>query len=304
MGSRLSLLTVHAHPDDESSKGAGSVALYASQGIHTTLVCCTGGEEGDILNPAMDQPEVREHIGDVRRDELAAATKIIGYDEVVMLGYRDSGMPDSEANANPAAFANAPLDEAVGRLVEVIRRERPQVVVTYGDDQQGYPHPDHLRVHDISVPAFDAGRRPRRLPRAGRAVAAVQALLHDVVAGPGARHPREVPRARPRVALRRGLVQAPEPGAAHHDLDPARRRASPTCGPTRFGPTPPRSTRPRRSGSGCRREVMRDDPSLRRLRAGPQPGRARDPRDRSLRRPALSVAQPLVPGGGRTTSEV
>jgi mycothiol S-conjugate amidase len=156
MGSRLSLLTVHAHPDDESSKGAGTVSLYASQGIHTTLVCCTGGEEGDILNPAMDLPEVRERIGEVRREELATAAKIIGYDEVVMLGYRDSGMPDSEANANPEAFANAPLDEAVGRLVEVIRRERPQVVVTYGDDQQGYPHPDHLRVHEITLPALDA----------------------------------------------------------------------------------------------------------------------------------------------------
>ena len=167
MGSRLSLLTVHAHPDDESSKGAGSVSLYASQGVHTTLVCCTGGEEGDILNPAMDLPEVRERIGDVRRDELATAAKIIGYDEVVMLGYRDSGMPDSEANANPAAFANAPLDEAVGRLVEVIRREQPQVVVTYGDDQQGYPHPDHLRVHDITLPAFDAAADAAAYPELG-----------------------------------------------------------------------------------------------------------------------------------------
>jgi mycothiol S-conjugate amidase len=167
MGSRLSLLTVHAHPDDESSKGAGTVSLYASQGVHTTLVCCTGGEEGDILNPAMDLPEVRERIGEVRREELATAAKIIGYDEVVMLGYRDSGMPDSEANANPEAFANAPLDEAVGRLVEVIRRERPQVVVTYGDDQQGYPHPDHLRVHDITGPALDAAADAGAYPEHG-----------------------------------------------------------------------------------------------------------------------------------------
>jgi mycothiol S-conjugate amidase len=167
MGSRLSLLTVHAHPDDESSKGAGSVSLYASQGVHTTLVCCTGGEEGDILNPAMDLPDVRERIGDVRRDELANAAKIIGYDEVVMLGYRDSGMPDSEANAKTEAFANAPLDEAVGRLVEVIRREQPQVVVTYGDDQQGYPHPDHLRVHDITLPAFDAAADADAYPGLG-----------------------------------------------------------------------------------------------------------------------------------------
>ncbi|HVN50212.1 MAG TPA: mycothiol conjugate amidase Mca [Acidimicrobiales bacterium] len=167
MGSRLSLLTVHAHPDDESSKGAGTVSLYASQGVRTTLVCCTGGEEGDILNPAMDLPEVRDRLGDVRRDELATAAKIIGYDEVVMLGYRDSGMPDSEANTHPEAFANAPLDEAVGRLVEVIRREQPQVVVTYGDDQQGYPHPDHLRVHDITLPAFELAADPDAYPELG-----------------------------------------------------------------------------------------------------------------------------------------
>jgi mycothiol S-conjugate amidase len=93
-------------------------------------------------------------------EELAVATKIIGYDEVVQLGYRDSGMPDTEANARPEAFANAPLDEAVGRLVEIIRRERPQVIVTYGDDQQGYPHPDHLMVHDITIPAWDAAGDP------------------------------------------------------------------------------------------------------------------------------------------------
>ena len=167
MSSRLSLLTVHAHPDDESSKGAGTVARYAAEGVRTILVCCTGGEEGDILNPAMDRSEVRENIGEVRRDELANAAKIIGYDEVVMLGYRDSGMPDSEANANPAAFANAPLDEAVARLVEVIRRERPQVVVTYGPDQQGYPHPDHLRVHDITVPAFERAADPSAHPELG-----------------------------------------------------------------------------------------------------------------------------------------
>jgi mycothiol S-conjugate amidase len=77
-----------------------------------------------------------------------------------MLGYRDSGMPDTPDNEHPDAFANADLDEAVGRLVAVIRRERPQVVVTYGDDQRGYPHPDHLRVHDISLLAFDRAGDP------------------------------------------------------------------------------------------------------------------------------------------------
>ena len=163
----LSLLSVHAHPDDEASKGASTVAKYKAEGVHTTLVTCTGGEEGDILNPAMDTPEVRARLAEVRRDELALATKIIGYDEVVIFDYRDSGMPDSEANKNPNAFANADLDEAVGRLVEVIRRERPQVIITYSDDQQGYLHPDHIRVHDISGPAFDRAGDPGWYPDAG-----------------------------------------------------------------------------------------------------------------------------------------
>jgi mycothiol S-conjugate amidase len=163
----LCLLSVHAHPDDESSKGAATVARYHAEGVRTVLVCCTGGEEGDILNPAMDTPEVRADIGAVRLAELKAATDIIGYDEVVMLGYRDSGMPDSEANARADSFAQAPLDEAVGRLVAIIRRERPQVVITYPDDQSEYPHPDHLRVHEISLVAFSAAGDPQQFPEAG-----------------------------------------------------------------------------------------------------------------------------------------
>ena len=167
MVERRCLLTVHAHPDDESSKGAATVARYRDQGVHTVLVCCTGGEEGDILNPAMDKPEVRENMAETRRAELAAATSIIGYEEVVMLGYRDSGMPDSDANKNPECFAMAPLDEAVGRLVEVIRRVRPQIMVTYPDEQTRYPHPDHLRVHEISAIAFEAAGDREAHPDAG-----------------------------------------------------------------------------------------------------------------------------------------
>ncbi|MGI8793175.1 MAG: mycothiol conjugate amidase Mca [Acidimicrobiales bacterium] len=167
MEDRLSLLTVHAHPDDESSKGAGTVARYTAEGVHTTLVCCTGGEAGDILNPAMDTPEVRDNLAKVRMQELESATAIIGYRQVELLGYRDSGMPDSEANAHPECFANAPLEEAVGRLVAIIRQTKPQVIVTYGDDQQGYPHPDHLRVHDITLPAFDQAGDASAFPDAG-----------------------------------------------------------------------------------------------------------------------------------------
>jgi mycothiol S-conjugate amidase len=167
MDEQLRLLTVHAHPDDESSKGAGTIAKYHDEGAHSVLVCCTGGEAGDILNPAMDTPEVKADIANVRRSELETAAEILGYDELVWLGYRDSGMPDSPENADPRSFAAAPLDEAVERLVTIIRRARPHVVVTYPDEQSRYPHPDHLRVHEISDIAFDAAGDPERFPDAG-----------------------------------------------------------------------------------------------------------------------------------------
>lgn len=163
----LRLLSVHAHPDDEASKGAGTVARYVAEGAEATLVCCTGGEAGEVLNPVMDRPEVHERLADVRREELERSVAIIGYTELVLLGYRDSGMPDSADNADPRAFANAPLEQAVGRLVEIIRRTRPHVLITYGEDQQGYPHPDHLRVHDISIVAWAAAGDPDRFPDAG-----------------------------------------------------------------------------------------------------------------------------------------
>ena len=160
MVDQLRMLTVHAHPDDEASKGAGTVARYTAEGVRAVLVCCTGGEEGDVLNPAMDRADVRERLPEVRLEELDKSAAIIGYDEVVMLGYRDSGMPDSESNDHPDCFASADLDEAVGRLVEVIRREQPHVVVTYGDEHGGYLHPDHIRVNEITVPAFERAGDP------------------------------------------------------------------------------------------------------------------------------------------------
>jgi len=161
------LLSVHAHPDDEASKGAGTVHKYHEAGVHTVLVCCTDGGAGDILNPALDTDEVKANIVAIREQELAKSAEIIGFDEVLMLGYKDSGMPDSEANADPACFAKAPFDEAVGRLVAILRRSRPQVVLTYGDDQDGYPHPDHLQVHDVTMAAIDAAADAEAYPEAG-----------------------------------------------------------------------------------------------------------------------------------------
>ena len=174
---RLTLLSVHAHPDDEASKGAPTVARYHAEGVHTVLVCCTGGEEGELQNPSLraeGQPfhgltpeEEKAKVASMRSAELAESARIIGFDEVVMLGYRDSGMADTPPNENPDSFNMADIDEATGRLVAVIRRTKPQVILTYGDDQRGYPHPDHLRVHDISVLAFDRAGDPDWYPELG-----------------------------------------------------------------------------------------------------------------------------------------
>jgi len=171
------LLSVHAHPDDEASKGAPTVARYHAEGVRTVLVCCTGGEEGDLQNPLLREPggpfagltpeQEKAKLAELRPGELAESAAIIGFDEVVMLGYRDSGMPETPPNDHPDSFHQADLDEATGRLVEVIRAERPHVILTYGDDQRGYPHPDHLRVHDISVLAFDRAGDPDWYPDAG-----------------------------------------------------------------------------------------------------------------------------------------
>lgn len=176
-GEPLCLLTIHAHPDDEASKGAATVARYAQEGVRTVLVCCTGGEEGDLQNPALREPggpfhgvapeEERTILARLRPRELEESAAIIGFSAVHMLGYRDSGMAGSPANEHPDCFHMADLDEAAGRLVALIRAERPQVILTYNDDQARYPHPDHLRVHDASVLAFARAGDPAWYPGTG-----------------------------------------------------------------------------------------------------------------------------------------
>jgi len=132
------------------------------------LVTCTGGEAGDILNEEADSEEARTDLHAVRMRELEESVRIIGYHRLYLLGYRDSGMPDTEHNAHPDNFANADLDEAVGRLVEIIRAERPQVLIGYPDGRDGgYGHPDHIRVHDITVLAFDRAGDPDWYPDLG-----------------------------------------------------------------------------------------------------------------------------------------
>jgi mycothiol S-conjugate amidase len=170
-------LTVHAHPDDEASKGAPTLAKYHADGVRTVLVCCTGGEEGDLQNPALREEgqvfhgltsdEERTLVASMRAAELARSAEVIGFDETIMLGYRDSGMADTPPNDHPDSFHQADIDEATGRLVAIIRRTRPQVIITYGDDQSIYPHPDHLRVHDVSLLAFDRAGDPSWYPELG-----------------------------------------------------------------------------------------------------------------------------------------
>jgi mycothiol S-conjugate amidase len=160
------LLAIHAHPDDESSKGAGTMARYADEDVRVVLVCATGGEEGDILNPRMDKPGIKERMPELRRAELETACDILGVAQIHYLGYRDSGMPGSSSNDHPNAFWKADPEEAVGRLVELIRKEKPQVVLSY-DESRGYEHPDHVRVHEWGKRAFEEAGDPGKFTDRG-----------------------------------------------------------------------------------------------------------------------------------------
>jgi mycothiol S-conjugate amidase len=166
----LHAMFVHAHPDDESSKGAATMARYAKEGYRISVVTLTDGSRGDILNPAMDRPGVLERMAEIRQEEIARALEILGVEEHHWLDYVDSGyIEDFKGDGSllePDCFYNADLDEAVERLVEVVRSGRPDVLVTYPENG-GYPHPDHIRCHDVSVAAFDAAGDPERFPDAG-----------------------------------------------------------------------------------------------------------------------------------------
>ncbi|TWP48630.1 mycothiol conjugate amidase Mca [Lentzea tibetensis] len=167
MVEKLRLMAVHAHPDDESSKGAATMARYVAEGHEVMVVTCTGGEAGSVLNPAMDRPEVLENMAEVRRDEMARAAEILGIQHR-WLGFVDSGLPEGDPlpPLPEGCFAVVPLEESVPPLVEVIREFRPHVIVTY-DENGGYPHPDHIRTHEVSIEAFDAAGDPDRFPEAG-----------------------------------------------------------------------------------------------------------------------------------------
>jgi mycothiol S-conjugate amidase len=163
----LRLLAVHAHPDDESSKGAATMAKYVAEGARVLVATCTGGERGSVLNPAMDRPEVWERLPQIRVEEMDRAREILGVEQE-FLGFVDSGLPEGDPlpPLPEGCFATLPVEEASAPLVESIRRFRPHVILTY-DDNGGYPHPDHVKTHEVSVEAFEASGDPDRYPGTG-----------------------------------------------------------------------------------------------------------------------------------------
>ena len=160
-------MAVHAHPDDESSKGAATMASYGAEGVQVLVATLTGGERGDILNPAMDRPEVRADIARIRREEMENARQILGVQQR-FLGFVDSGLPEGDPPSPlpEGCFALQPLDVAAAPLAALMREFRPHVVLTY-DETGGYPHPDHIKCHEVSMAAFDAAGDPDAYPGAG-----------------------------------------------------------------------------------------------------------------------------------------
>ncbi len=158
----LRLLHVHAHPDDESSKGAATTAYYRARGVRVLVATCTGGERGDILNPKMDNEENQSRLVELRREEMARAAMILDIEQT-WLGFVDSGMGPQ---VDPDAFAAQDVEQAAGRLVKVIREFRPHVVTTYAEDG-GYPHPDHIMTHKITMDAVEAASSPTAWPELG-----------------------------------------------------------------------------------------------------------------------------------------
>jgi mycothiol S-conjugate amidase len=178
----LRLLAVHAHPDDESSKGAATYAYYRSIGADVMVVSCTGGERGDIQNPQLVASAMADRdMGGLRRIEMARAREIMGI-EHRWLGYLDSGLPEDGEAVHPHSFARTPLEVSGVPLVRILREYRPHVVITY-DENGGYPHPDHIRTHEVTKWALDAAADPERLPEWGAAWR-VSKLYYDRIISP------------------------------------------------------------------------------------------------------------------------
>jgi N-acetyl-1-D-myo-inositol-2-amino-2-deoxy-alpha-D-glucopyranoside deacetylase len=173
----LTLMAVHAHPDDEAIGTGGVLALAAAEGIRTVLVTCTGGEVGEI-NP--DTSVAVEDLGAVRERELRAACAVLGVTHLELLGYRDSGRAGTDDNTHPDAFAQADLDDATARLVELVRSYRPSVIVTYNENGF-YGHPDHVNAHRIAVRAYELAGDPAHTSANGHEPWAPRKLYYTAV---------------------------------------------------------------------------------------------------------------------------
>jgi N-acetyl-1-D-myo-inositol-2-amino-2-deoxy-alpha-D-glucopyranoside deacetylase len=153
------VLFVHAHPDDESMGTGGTMARLVSEGVRVDLVTCTDGAEGEIHDPALDVDEARPRLAQIRADELACSIDALGGGAIVqhLLGYRDSGMMGTDANGHPDSFWQADMEAATRRLVEIVERVKPAVIVTY-DENGNYGHPDHINAARIARGAYLASR--------------------------------------------------------------------------------------------------------------------------------------------------
>ncbi len=164
----LRLMAVHAHPDDESSKGAATMARYVDEGVEVLVVTCTGGERGSILNPALQHlPELEAKMSEVRKLEMSRAREILGVQQH-WLGFIDSGYPEGDPRPPlpEGCFGLVPVEVGTEALVREIRAFRPHVMTTY-NETGGYPHPDHMMCHTISLAAFDQAADPDAFPDAG-----------------------------------------------------------------------------------------------------------------------------------------
>lgn len=163
MAPTYTLLTVHAHPDDETISTGGVMARYSRAGHRVVCVTCTGGEHGEIVVPELDTPENHAILRDLRAEELRQALEILGPIESRKLGYLDSGMMGTPQNEEAGSFWTADLDEAAGRLVRIVRETRPDVIVGY-NDFGGYGHPDHIRAAQVAKLAFARAGDPSWYP--------------------------------------------------------------------------------------------------------------------------------------------
>jgi LmbE family N-acetylglucosaminyl deacetylase len=156
---RPTLMTVHAHPDDETIGTGGVMAKAVAAGRRVVLVTGTRGEQGEIVVPSIDTPDNHRRLGELRAAELEAAMGELGVTEWESLGYRDSDMMGRPGNNDPRTFWQADVDEAAGRLTWLVRRYQPDVMTTY-NSFGGYGHPDHIRVHEVGLRAAEVAGTP------------------------------------------------------------------------------------------------------------------------------------------------